>query len=174
MSHPFLSPFLQNSNLLNYPKSHHHDQNNKNSNSNQQSSWINPYRNCLVHAKSHTHPTPLTLQSPYLCKSIIDFLMIVWGGGAHDVWSCSRMAEVIEFTCYRWCFHNVVRRLLLLLLIIFPSHHHVLFSISSYYCKPRSYNFANIILVVVWEIAPRQVFACNTVSRFGFCSSSFG
>jgi hypothetical protein len=34
-------------------------------------------------------------------------------------------------------------------------------------------NFANIIPGVIWEIARRQVFACNVVSRFGCCSSSF-
>jgi hypothetical protein len=31
LSHLISSPILQNSNLLNYPKLHHHDQNNKNS-----------------------------------------------------------------------------------------------------------------------------------------------
>jgi hypothetical protein len=53
------------------------------------------------------------------------------------------------------CSHHLLlitlirRLLLLLLLIIFSSHHHVFFSISNYYCKPRSYNFTNMIPEVV-------------------------
>jgi len=46
-----------------------------------------------------------------------------------------------RFHLYRWCFHCALKHLLLLIIFLF--HRHVLLSISSYYCKPRSYSFAN-------------------------------
>jgi len=59
------------------------------------------------------------------------------------------MAEAIEVSLVIGGVSAMRRLLLLFLLIIFSSHHHVFFSISNYYCKPRSYNFTNMIPEVV-------------------------
>ncbi len=65
-----LSLALQNSPLLNYPKSHHHDPNNKNSKF--------KLTNCLVHPKSHTNPNPLTVKFNFRFYNKVFTCLILW------------------------------------------------------------------------------------------------